>query len=268
MINYFDLRKKNYEDRRIRNNSFEFDILDWKGNPYSCFKARIYIELSSILAFIFQFTFLTANHVSLMYGASGIIAGLLLITNIDSLMISGLVIFFLKGTLDWTDGLIARIKNETSPIGHILDTWGSHIGDISLITSIGIYCYNFTDNNIYLYVTILILFLKAIDFKLYSFHQLFYELLNQEVKFELKNDKDENLIKKKDNLLVIFVKNFMDNRARTTDPVCLLIFLEIVYNLNYFSKIIFWLYFLKAFMLFFGVFYVYYFRDKLKKNIK
>jgi len=94
MINYFDLRKKNYEDRRIRNNSFEFDILDWKGNPYSCFKARIYIELSSILAFIFQFTFLTANHVSLMYGASGIIAGLLLITNIDSLMISGLVIFF------------------------------------------------------------------------------------------------------------------------------------------------------------------------------
>ena len=54
---------------------------------------------------------------------------------------------FLKGTLDWTDGLIARIKNQTSPIGHILDTWGSHIGEISLITSIGIYCYNFTDNN-------------------------------------------------------------------------------------------------------------------------
>lgn len=60
----------------------------------------------------------------------------------------------------------------------------------------------------------------------------------------------------------------MDNRARSTDPVYLLIFLEIVYNFNYFSKIIFFLYFLKTLMLFFGVFYVYYFRGKLKKNIK
>ncbi len=268
MIKYQELRNQNYEYRANRDSDFEFDIYDWKSNPYSCFKARIYVELSTLFAFFLQFTKLTANHISLFYCISGVIAGLLLSSNIDSLMITGLVIFFLKNSLDWTDGFIAKINNQRSALGHILDTWGSHIGEISLITSIGIYSYNLSNNNIYLIITISILFLKVIDFKIYSFHQLFYELLNKENNIEIKNDIDEDIKKKKDTLLVIFVKNFMDNRARTTDPVCLLIFLEIVYNLNYFSKIIFWLYFLKAFMLFFGIFYVYYFRDKLKKNIK
>ena len=74
-------------------------------------------------------------------------------------MISGLIIF-LKGSIDWTDGLIARIKNQTSSIGHILDTWGSHIGTFSLITSLDIYCFNNSNNNIYLFLTIIILFFK------------------------------------------------------------------------------------------------------------
>ena len=112
-----------------------------------------------------QFTSITPNHISIIYGLSGVLAGAFLVTGINTLMIVGLIIFFLKGSIDWTDGLIARIKNQTSPVGHILDTWGSHIGNISLITSIGVYCFNLTNNSIYLFFTILILFLKIIDFK-------------------------------------------------------------------------------------------------------
>ncbi len=267
MIKYLDLRLKNYKDRKKRNNLFEFNIDDWKSNPYSCLKARVYIELSSIFAYLTQFTSLTANHISLIYCVFGIIAGVFLASNIDALMIIGLVIFFLKGSVDWTDGLVARIKNQTSSIGHILDTWGSHIGTMALISSLGIYCFNKTTNEIFLILTIIILFLKIIDFKLFAYHQLFYEILNNEIKLS-KNEQDENKNIKEDSLIVLIIKNFMDDRARTVDLICFLIFLEIIYNFNYFSKIILILYFLKAIILFIGIFYIYYYKERLDKNIK
>ena len=87
----------------------------------------------------------------------------------------------LKGSIDWTDGLIARMKNITSSVGHILDTWGSHIGSLSFITSIGIYCYNLTNDKIYLFLIILILLLKLIDFRLFSYQQLFNDHLSKKI---------------------------------------------------------------------------------------
>lgn len=267
MIKYLDLRKKNYEDRKKRNNLFEFNIDDWISSPYSCLKARVYIELSSIFAYLTQFTSLTANHISLIYCVLGIIAGVFLASNIDPFMIIGLVIFFLKGSVDWTDGLVARIKNQTSSIGHVLDTWGSHIGTMALISSLGIYCFHKTTDEIFLILTIIILFLRIIDFKLFAYHQLFYEILNNEIKLN-KNEQVENKNIKKDSLIVLIIKNFMDDRARTVDPICFLIFLEIIYNFNYFSKIILILYLLRAIILFIGIFYVYYYKETLDKNIE
>ena len=268
MIKYFDLRKKNYADRKKRNDLFEFDIYNWKSTPYSCLKARVYIELSTIFAFLTQFTSLTANHISLIYCICGLVAGTFLASNIDSLMITGLIIFFLKGSVDWTDGLVARIKNQTSPTGHILDTWGSHIGSVSLISSLGIYCYNNFFDEIYLILTIIILFLKNIDFKLFAYHQLFYELLNNEIEFNKNLDKNKNEISKKENLAVLIVKNFMDDRARTVDMICFLILLEIIYDFHFFSKIILTLYLLKAIILFIGIFYAYYYKGRIDKNIQ
>lgn len=268
MIKYLDLRTRNYEDRKKRSNFFEVDINDWKKNPYSFLKAIIYIELSTILAFFFQYTFLTANHISLMYCISGVVAGLLLITGSDAIMIAGLIIFFLKGTFDWTDGLIARIKNETSSVGHILDTWGSHIGTISLISSLGIYCYNSSNNNLYLFLTITILFLRIIDFKLFAYHQLFYELLNDDINFEIKKDKKDKNLKKKNSFIVLFIKNFMDDRARTIDLICFLIFLEIIFQYEIFSKIIFFLYLIKTVILFIGIIYFYYIKKGIEEKIQ
>ena len=54
MIKYLDLRTKNYEDRKKRNINFDFNINDWYKSPYSCLKARVYIELSTIFAFFFN----------------------------------------------------------------------------------------------------------------------------------------------------------------------------------------------------------------------
>ena len=265
MVKYLDLRKKSYLDRRSDHVKNLYDIDNWR-NPYSCIKSRIYIELSTIFAFFLQFTSITPNHISIIYGLSGVLAGAFLVTGINTLMIVGLIIFFLKGSIDWTDGLIARIKNQTSPVGHILDTWGSHIGNISLITSIGVYCFNLTNNSIYLFFTILILFLKIIDFKFFAYHQLFYEVLNKKINIKSYiSEENENL--KKHSFLILLIKNFMDDRSRTTDTVCFLIILEIIYDINYFSQIIFGIYFLKSIIVFFGIFYIFYLKGRLEKEI-
>ena len=266
MIKYLDLREKSYLDRRSDHEKTLFDIDSWKKNPYSCFKSRIYIELSTIFAYFLQFTSITPNHISIIYGLSGVLAGVFLVTGINTLMIVGLIIFFLKGSLDWTDGLIARIKNQTSSVGHILDTWGSHIGNISFIISIGIYCFNLTNNSIYLFFLILILFLKIIDFKFFAYHQLFYEALNKKINLK-SSTSEKNDILKKQSFSISFIKNFMDDRSRTVDTVCFLIILEIIYELSYFSQIIFGLYFLKSIIIFFGRFYTFYIKGRLEKEV-
>ena len=121
-------------------------------------------------------------------------------------MIIGLIIFVFKGSIDWTDGLVARMKNITSSVGHILDTWGSHIGSLSFVTSIGIYCYNLTNDNLYLFLTILFLLLKLIDFKLFAFHQLFYEYLNHQINLNINKSADDKDSKKTKNFFC-FVYN-------------------------------------------------------------
>jgi hypothetical protein len=264
MIKFLTLRKKNYIDRK-KNNPKELDITNWKSSRYSCLKARIYIELSSIFAYLFQFTSITPNQISLMYCFSGVMAGLLLVSNIDFLMIIGLLIFFLKGSLDWTDGLIARMNNQTSNIGHVLDTWGSHIGSISLVSSLGIYCFNMTNNNLFLFIVIFILFLKVIDFKLFSYHQLFYEVINNNISIKIKAKKSKFETKK--NLIKSFIKNFMDDRARTVDTICFFLFIEIVYGLEYFSKVFLAMYLMKAIILCFGIFYIYCLKQEIEKKI-
>ena len=269
MIKYLDLRKQNYLDRKKIGGHQQtlFDIDTWGQNPYSCFKARIYIELSTLFAFFLQFTKLTPNHISLIYCISGIIAGVFLISNNDTLMIIGLIIFMLKGSIDWTDGLIARMKNITSSVGHILDTWGSHIGSLSFITSIGIYCYNLTNDKIYLFLIILILLLKLIDFRLFSYQQLFNDHLSKKINLNTNKNIDYKEVSKSKNFLILFIKNFMDERARTVDTICFLLFLEIYYNLEYFSKVIFGLFLIKIIINFFGTFYIYYFKKKLENII-
>ena len=60
----------------------------------------------------------------------------------------------------------------------------------------------------------------------------------------------------------------MDDRARTVDTVCLFLFLEIVYSIDYFSRFFLLMYFIKAIILFIGLFYVYYFQKEIEKQIK
>ena len=117
----FELRKHQYE---YHFNRFPY-MKDWKTNPYTCFKSRVYMELSAILVYLLLKTSIHPNTVSVCYMILGIMGGVLLAIPIKATILFSILIFFLKGVLDWSDGHLARIKEQTSITGEILDPYAS-----------------------------------------------------------------------------------------------------------------------------------------------
>jgi len=123
---------------------------------------------------------------------------------------------------------------------------------------------------IYLIITVLIFLLSLLDFKLFSYHQLFYEILNN--KLIVKKDNPNFLTEKKFKInflkkYKIFLKYFLDDRARTLDLICLIAFLEIFYAKIIFTKIILVLFLIKKLIVFIGNFLEIVILKKLKDKI-
>ena len=90
----WDGRLINYKHRKDENEEFFVNIDDWIKSPYSCLKARFYIEISSLIVYILQFTKITPNFVSVIYSFAGLLSGILLCFDHKNLIYSGLLIFF------------------------------------------------------------------------------------------------------------------------------------------------------------------------------
>ena len=117
--------------------------------------------------------------------------------NEQNLIIVGCLIFYFKGALDWTDGLIARIKGQTSSIGHILDAWGSSVGHLCFVSSLAVYCYNLTNNILYLFIIICFLIFKSNGLRIIFTNNLFYEINNNSQNIENKILNNSKIVKKK-----------------------------------------------------------------------
>ena len=258
MLKLSEIRNKHYSHQRGKLINMDADIDDWKYSPYNCLKARVYIELSSLLVFVLQFTRISPNQVTLIYSFCGLLGGIFLTINNNTSIIIACLIFYFKGVLDWTDGLLARIRNETSSFGHILDAWGSNVGYIFFIGGLSIYCFNITNNTIYIIILICFLIIKALDFKNYLYQQSFYEILNNTKNIENNFQKKDEVIKEKKNYIYVFLKAFMDDRARTTDSVILLIILNILYEFNFLIEVAVVSYFIKSSIVFIINFYLLY----------
>ena len=109
------IRKNDYnKKRKTLIKDFDLDIDDWFKNPYTCLKIRLYKVGAEILVFIVQHTKVTPNFLSLTYAFLGAIGGIFLASNNQSLILISLILFFYKGLLEWADGLLARLKKQTS----------------------------------------------------------------------------------------------------------------------------------------------------------
>jgi phosphatidylglycerophosphate synthase len=262
--------KSTYSIKDIRKITFPYEynkypcIKDWKRNPYTSLKARFYMESSVILVFFFLRTSIKPNTVTIIYGLAGILGGVLLaIPNKATILIS-ILIFFLKGILDWSDGHLARITEQTSLTGHILDSYGAQLNSLGLQIGLGFYVAHKSGIAWFYYLIPLIPFFYATNLMHYSRSVLSYpNILSDQFKqyhhkqrttiLDLGATSDSNKIQMIKTIRQL-IGSILDDRARSVDFICLIIFLEIYYGI-FWSWIIFLLLVFKQFLIFIGAFY-------------
>ena len=62
--------------------------------------------------------------------------------NNQNLIFISLLILFSKNSIDWADGLLARVKKQTSTLGAMLDDWAALVSSYSYLIGLGIYLYH------------------------------------------------------------------------------------------------------------------------------
>jgi phosphatidylglycerophosphate synthase len=258
------IRKTHYKSQEIEIKSYDIsvDINNWLKNPYTSLKAKYFIETSALIVFFAQFTKITANNLTTLYIILGFLGGLFLASNNNYLIFLSSIIFFTKSSIDWADGLLARIKNQTSNLGHILDNWGAKVGTHSFVAGFGFYLYNKNDNEIFILLLFFITFLKALDMREYAYHLVMFNFLRNKNKKKLLNELNfkTNFLFKEKSTNLLYLKNcfhgFIDDRSRTIDLIFLLILIDnFYYSITILTYIYYYIAF-KALVIFCGGIYV------------
>ena len=254
-----ELRFEQYDYHREK---FPY-LFDFIRNPYSFLKARFYMENSAILVWFLLKTNIKPNTVSVIYGLAGIATGILLSIPNNYTIFIALVIAFTKGIIDWSDGHLARVTGRTSLTGHILDIYGATLNSLGLQIGLGLYVANRTEDFFYYYLVILLLFFRAASLLFFSRNVLFDEISNQNTVSNYKKifDKSDNnklnvnnSINLNEKKYIYYLSNFLDDRGRSVDFICLIILLEL-FSLVNISWILFLLIVIKYFIIFTGGFY-------------
>ena len=133
------------------------------------------------------------------------------------------------------------------------------------------YLFNATQEIHFIYVMILIMMIISLDIKDYAYHRImYYSYKNNILPKKIKNKVKKINQKKNDipNILIIlknFFQNFLDNRSRTIDFICLIILIELIYDQIIFTNFIYYLILFKLCVVFLGGFYLVYFKNFIEK---
>ena len=224
--------------------NFRVNINDFKSNPYTFLKWRLYLEISSLLLYLIVRTNIKPNHISIFYAFLGILTLLFLSLPVENniFLYLGLLIAFSKTIIDACDGYIARLKNQKSISGFVLDPYGAYINVIGFQSGMGFYLANTYDKNFFLYLVFLIPFCYAVRFKNYAYSSLLNEIIENKHYIDTKhpstkknNQNISHLSKLEKSNLRKFYKffiNIFDDRARSTDLIILFFLIEINFDIK------------------------------------
>jgi len=147
-------------------------LLDWRHSPYTCLKARYYMEFSAVLVWFLQKTPITANMVTVAYVACGFATMILLAVPSRWAVLAAILVAFNKGIFDWSDGALARLRGQCSGKGHILDCYGAIVNDVGLLTGLGLYVATRSGQDLYWLAVPVIPVLYALDLPRFRDHIL------------------------------------------------------------------------------------------------
>ena len=201
--------------------------------PYSYVKARYYMFFAALLVWFLQRTCIEPNSVTKVYIALGIVSAILLASGYTSLILIGLFLVFSKGVVDWADGHLARLKKKQSLSGHILDVFGARVHSIAFFTALGFYQFQLHDEIWFLYLVCAYPISYALLMQRFRYKYLFEHLQHSADQTQRQNDKrDATKPRSGDasNTILRLLKsaaiNVLDDRSRSIDLICLLIFCD------------------------------------------
>ncbi len=263
MKKFSEIRKTIYQEKSVyAADDCGINLRNWKRNPYTSFKAVFYIETSAIFVFLLlKFkSKIHPNTITLAYAFCGIIGGVLLSIPHNTTIILALIIFFSKGILDWSDGTLARMTGRTSVEGGVLDPWGSIINSLGFQAGLGFYVALYSGNIIYFYLVAIILIFRAGDIRTCTYQRFATALINnpREDKAESKPKSDESALPSSQGSgkglarFTNFIRNFLDDRARSVDFIILLIIIELLVPGFFVTWLVVWALAVKHLIIFLG----------------
>lgn len=227
---------------------------------YRRLKAKFYNVTSVLLVFLLHRVRFSPNVLSSIYAVVSILGAVLIAIPLKWAIFAGIIIFYFRPILDWADGLLARVTNQVSFSGHILDEYGSFMGWIAFWAGIGIYVANKAESLLFYRLSPLIPAIFASD--IFVFAHIRYLQNNQQlVKFHSSNErvKDENNGYSKSADIFRIVKaintDFFECNATTVDFICLIILIELLFPRIFVSKYIYLIFIFWQILLFFGKLY-------------
>lgn len=254
-MNFYKLRKYHYKAVNMTNLNVGVDINNFKKSPYTYLKSIFNIEAASMLTYISLKLRIKPNSMSFAYATLGGIGGALLaIPNNDLFNLIAIIIFFLKSVLDMSDGPLARISNQTSNFGSFLDAWAGKFGHTCFIVGLGLHLFNKNSEFYFLILIIIILITNSTNFKLINLQlcdlAIFKKARN------IKNSKNlRNKKKSKDRFVIekakALIRSAFDDRSRSTDLICFLIFINFSRDILIILNLIFYFITLKSVLAFF-----------------
>lgn len=235
---YKEVYDRHSAQSKIAKTMYYQPINSWAKNPYLKFKYYIIIELTALLSYFFCKFKVNPNFITLVGGFLGFIAIFFLVNSSFELNVIALIIFFLKNVFDYTDGFVARMQKKTSNFGQFFDEWTGDFFTLCVLISVPIYVYEKTNETIYLFITIALLFFEVINPKKkilsYSYLKKVSEAYKKKIiiKFQdLINLKIINKNKKFISNIVIFFSSLeYSGRTRYTDFIIVVIGVELYFN--------------------------------------
>ncbi len=241
------------------------EFTDWKHSPYTCLKAALFIETSTLLTyFLLKNTTISANAVSVIHIAVAMVGAVLLAIPARAAIFIGVMIFFFKATLDWVDGTIARMKGQESITGGVLDPYSGTMGGVlPFQMGLGFYVAYKSGIVVFYYLTALVpLFLTAM-LQPYALYLIYIDHITAEkIKEYIRKGNaphrycmPEAAVRGGLRKAYEFIITFFDGSARGVDLVCLLIIIEL-FTPIFVTWVAFLIFFIRPFLLFASSFYI------------
>ena len=232
---YDEVYAKHAHTSKIAKEMNKQPINKWSQNPYLKLKYYIIIELAAFISF-FSIKFkIHPNTIT----STGIILAFTSFISLSStqlyLNILALILFFIKNIFDYADGFVARASKKFSAFGAFYDEWSGEFFTICFYFSFPIYVFNITQNILYLYLLVFLIFLKIANPKNRILSENYLKKQSNYIRKQIINifSQLEKLKKRnkknsfKNKLIVTFSKLDYDGRTRYTDFLVFLILIEL-----------------------------------------